>query len=109
VPVQPTGWSIHTLQAAGALDAAPQDEELLAQEGVLGDEGGPPAHEVGEGAHRDALVGGLRRGDQALPQRASQGSPELGTTAEPVRQHRGLLSESGQRPRGTRGRRAVGV
>ncbi len=30
-------------RAARALDAAPQDAELVAEEGVLGDEGGPTA------------------------------------------------------------------
>jgi hypothetical protein len=63
-------------------DAAPQDEELLAQEGVLGDEGGPAAREVGDHARRDRV----------LRERASQGSPELGTPTEEASQHPGLLS-----------------
>ena len=40
----------------GRLTLRREDEELLAQEGVLGDEGGPAAHEVGERARHDGLV-----------------------------------------------------
>ncbi len=57
--------------AARALDAAPEDEELLAQEGVLGDEGGTAAHEIGEGVGHHGRFGGFRRAGQALPERAS--------------------------------------
>src|SRR3954447_21787175 len=73
--------------AARALEAAPEDEELLTQEGMLGDEGGPTAREVGDRARRDAPFGGRRRSDQALLERAGEGSSELGTTAEQTRQH----------------------
>ena len=55
--------------AARALGAAPEDEELLTQESILGDEGGPIAHEVGEGAGYHALCGRLRRRAQAVPER----------------------------------------
>jgi len=74
--------------ATRALDAAPQYEELAAQEGILGEEGGPTAHEVGERARRNRRFGGSRRGEQALPKRAGEGSSELGTTAEEASQHR---------------------
>ncbi len=76
-------------RAARARDAAPEDEELLAQESVLGDEGVPTAHEVGERAHRDGRFGGFRRGGQALPERANQGLSALGTLAEQASQHQG--------------------
>ena len=68
--------------AARALDAAPEGEELLAQEGILGDEGGAAAHKIGEHARHDGLVGGLRRGAPATPERASKGSPQMGTLVE---------------------------
>ena len=71
------------------IDAAPEDEELLAQEGVLGDEGGSTAHEIGECIGHHSRFGGFRCAGQALPERASKGSPELGTTAEQARQHHG--------------------
>src|SRR4051794_27717301 len=87
--------------AARALDAAPQDDDLLAQERVLGDEGGPTAHEVGECARHGGLLGGLRRRDQSLPKRVGQGTSELGTTAEQARQHQGLLIAYRRRQRAT--------
>jgi len=80
--------------AARALGAAPQDEELLAQQRVLGDEGGPTAHEVGEGTNHDALFGGLRRDGQAVLEGASNGSPELGTATEQANEHRGSSSRT---------------
>ena len=80
-------------RAARALDAAPQDAELVAEEGVLGDEGGPTAHEVGERARHNTLFGGSRRGEQALPERANKGAAELSTAAEQARQHGALLIE----------------
>ncbi len=82
-------------RAAGARDAAPQDEVLLAQEGVLGDEGGPTAHEVCDRAHHDALFGALRRGDQALLERVGEGASALGIAAEQARQQGGSSSRTG--------------
>jgi len=76
--------------AARALDAA-ADCELLAREGILGDEGGRATHEVGERSRHDGLLGGFGRGEQALPERASKRSPALGTLAEQANPHRGLL------------------
>ena len=73
--------------AAGALDAPPEDEEPLAQQGLLGDQLGPAAHEIGDGAHHDALPGGLRRGEQALPERADKGLSEKGAMAEQALEH----------------------
>ena len=61
--------------ATRALDAAPEDDELMAQEGLLRGEGRSAAREVGE---------------QALPERASKGSSETSTTAEQTRQHRSV-------------------
>jgi len=96
-------------RAAGSLDAAPEDEERLAQEGVLRDERGPTAHEVGEGARRDALRGGLRRGAQAVPERAGQGSSEIGAMADQARQHGRLLPGYRRRLRDTPRWRVAGV
>lgn len=56
----------------------------MAQEGVLGHEGGTTAHEVG----------GFRRGEEVLPERTGKGAAEPGTTAEQARQHGRLLSEN---------------
>ncbi len=75
--------------AARSLDAAPKDQELLAQEGILGDKGGPTAHAVGERARHDGRSGWFRRCSQALPERASKGSPEMGILAEQASQQRG--------------------
>ena len=84
------GWSSQLGQRS--LAAAPQDEELLARAGVLGDEGGATAREVGERARHNILFGGFRRGEPALPERADKGLAEPGTTVEHARQHRALLS-----------------
>jgi len=80
-------------RAARARGAAPQDAELVAEEGVLGHEGGPTVHEVGERARHNTLFGGFRRGVQAWPARANKGAAELSTAAEQARQHGALLVE----------------
>src|SRR5262245_34048333 len=58
---------------------------------MLGDQRGAAAHEVGERTLRNRLIGGLRRADQALPERVSKGSPKIGTAAEQAREHPGRL------------------
>ena len=75
--------------AAWALDGALENDELLAQEGMLGDEGGATAHEVSEGTRHDTVLGGLRCSAQAVPERAGKGASEMGAMAEHARQHAG--------------------
>jgi hypothetical protein len=50
-------------------------------------------HEVGKRARHNALVGGFRRGAQALLEPANNGATESSSTVEQARQHGRLLIE----------------
>jgi len=52
--------------AARALDAAPQDGELVAQQGVLGDQGGLAAREVRQGTDDERHGVGLGGDHEAM-------------------------------------------
>jgi hypothetical protein len=90
-PERDTAGQEHEERAVGRrtarpLDAAPQDEELLAQEGILGDELGLTARQIGQGVHEQDPAGGPGGRGQVL----TEGVQEVTTETT------GMRVDSGQ-------------
>jgi hypothetical protein len=84
--------------AAGALHAASEDEELLAEEGVLEQEVRLAAPQVGHGADEEGSGRGLGEGAQTSLEDVDEGTRSGGQVVEQVDQHdKALLEEQDRR------------
>ena len=71
----------------GTLHAAAEDEELLAQQGVLGDQLGRAAGEIGQRPGEDCRCGRLRGSHEAATQRMEDGVTGAGDAVQEASEH----------------------
>jgi hypothetical protein len=80
-----------TRVAAGPLDTAPQDEKLLPQQGILGDQLGPAPLQIGQRPGERDRGGGSRGSQHPLAEARQDGTAGVAHAAQEAGEHGGLL------------------